>query len=268
MHTATSLPRIACSSRVNTDVTALLDFTQNNSFLGLEYSITSETKEALNREACNMELLGKSNLEIRYHTPFQNLELGHGDVAQAEASADFMKRCIDLVEDNGGEYITTHLCLGYRFSLQTLRLENAITYLSEVSNYATKKGVVICLENLTYGWTNNPHELLRIVEETGVSVTIDIGHIAASPMVVNNSITSCDFINLLSDHILSSHIYHVEIFDTKTNKPVHIAPQKTSDIKPTITELMKTKCSWWLIELGNKSEINHTRNILSEILLT
>jgi len=266
MHTPIIPPIIACSSRISTDAATLIAFAENNGFHGIEYSIKSETKEDLAKEIANIVQLGKSNVEIRYHTPFQDLELAHSDVSKAKKSALFMKQCIDIAEDNGVEYITVHLGLGYRFALQTLNRDNAVKYLSDVSYYAQKKNVVICLENLTYGWTNNPDEMKNIVEETGVNVTIDIGHVAASQIVVNNTMSASEFIKILSNHILGSHIYKIEIFDTDINQPVHIAPITKSDISTSVSELMTTRCNWWLVELGNKSDVIHTRNILSEIL--
>lgn len=259
-------PQIAISSRVDHQTQSLIDFARQHHFSAIEYTIKAENTHHLKKEASFIGALVRSGLDVRYHAPFKTIELSHKDKTYAEKSLRYLKECLDMLADYGAHYIVVHLGFGFRFSLHELLYSHALKYLSDVVAYGTKRNIIVCLENLTYGWTNNPQTLLELIQKSGAYATIDIGHVSASPLVVDKKLSGDEFIRTMAPHIASAHVYQVENFDYESMTPYHVAPKDLTMIQPLLTELLHTDCNWWLIELGDKSEILETRRLLMRFL--
>lgn len=259
-------PQIAVSSRVDQRARNLIDFALKNHFRAIEYTIEAEDTLLLKKVVPAIDALAGSGLDIRYHAPFKTIELSHKDRAYAEKSSKYMKECIDVIADHGAHHIVVHLAFGFRFSLESLSYNHALKFLEEVASYGHARGVTVCLENLTYGWTNNPETFLELVSESGANAVIDIGHLSASPLIVDGDLPGTDFIRILAPYIAGAHVYEIEIFDTDTMTPHHIAPENTTIMQPLLTELLHTDCNWWLIELGDKREVIKTNQLLRNFL--
>ncbi len=259
-------PQIAISSRVDQRVGNLIDFALQNHFRAIEYTIKAEDTPLLKKEIPAIDALAGSALDIRYHAPFKTVELSHKDREYTERSSKYLKECIDVIADHGAHHMVVHIAFGFRFSLESLSYSHALKYLEEVASYGHARGVTVCLENLTYGWTNNPETFLELVRESGARATIDIGHLSASPLIVDGDLPGTDFIRMLAPYIAGAHVYEIEIFDTDAMTPRHIAPKDTTIIQPLLTELLHTDCNWWLIELGDKREVMETNQLLTNFL--
>ena len=259
-------PKIALSSRYSRSADELIQFAVNHGFDGVEYTIQAEKSENLQGEYANMQVLAASDLEIRYHLQFKEIELSHYDLTYAEKSASHIKECIDLINNLGGRYAIVHLCLGYRHALHKLSYDHALKYLEQVVAYGNKKNVTVCLENLTFGFTCTPSAFLDLLKATGAGATVDIGHVAASPVVKDGTVSAEEFITTVRQYIQSAHVYDREVTEHETNHTYHAAPGDKSVMTSRLSALLQSNCRWWLIELGNPEEILHTTSYAKTVI--
>jgi len=259
----TVFPKIALSSKYSNNPHALLQFAKTKGLEGIEYSISSESAAHLRVEYSTMKKLAASELEIRYHLPFKEIELAHEDPAHAEKSLKYIKECIDMVSVLGGVHVVVHLGLGYQDALHKLSLKNAFKYLEQVVVYGRQKEVTVCLENLTFGFTSTPEGFKKLLEKTGAMATVDIGHVVSSPVVEDGKVSPEEFILAVAPFIRGAHVYDKEI----NEHPYHLPPREEAALQSRLQTLMKTDANWWLIELGEPGEIlltaSYARNILS-----
>lgn len=259
--------KIALSSRYSIDAEELIAFCCENGLDGIEYTIQSEAKEDLDVEFSNMKKLADSGIEIRYHFQFKKVEPSHKSPEFAEMSVKYYKDCLDAVHKLGGKHVIVHLCLGYRYRMEEMCYESALANLKEVVEYAADWGITVCLENLTFGFTNTPDQFIGLLEGTGASANIDIGHAAASPIVMQNKITCEEFIEKLLPYTVSAHVYKIELTDEVKRRAWHVCPESAEDIESRARLLHNGKCVWWLIELGDKEEILRTKKFIEQICL-
>lgn len=149
--------------------------------------------------------------------------------------------------------------------MEEMCFESAKRNLKEVVDYARDKGITVCLENLTFGFTCEPEPYLELIHASGAVANIDIGHASASPIVMNNIMTAEAFIGMILPHVVSAHVYKVEINDDVLRKGWHIAPDQKEDMASRLNLLLSGKSDWWLIELGDKDEILRTKKFIEEI---
>ncbi|MFH1935905.1 MAG: TIM barrel protein [Pseudomonadota bacterium] len=260
-------PVIAVSNKSFSSIQELLDYCLKKNLCGIDYTFDSNAINVsdLQRETANIEKIAKEGFEIRYHFQFYSMEIAHADMKKAKRSLEFHKDCIDFTSNFRGKYATIHIGLGIK-SINELKYENALANLSELVVYGKEKQITVCLENLTRGWTNNPYSFLEMIEKTGASVTFDLGHANACPWVVDNQGTSVEFLRTFASHVINAHVYEIEKVNDKTLEPYHVAPRKLDFIRPLLSELIRTKCDWWLIELKAQEEVDNTRSLLQSFL--
>lgn len=265
MRGAEQAAKIALSSRYSLEAEQLIAFAHEHELDGIEYTIQSEAKEDLDREFSNMQKLADSGIEIRYHFQFRKVEPAHKDPEFAAKSVTYYKDCIDAVNRLGGTHIIVHLCLGYRYKMEEMSFEHARESLKEIVAYAREKGVTVCLENLTFGYTNTPEQFLSLIQSSGASANIDIGHAIASPIVTEHKISVENFMEQMLPYTVSAHVYNIEVADEEKRRAYHVCPEKDEDIESRIKILENSNCSWWLIELGDPEEILKTKKIIESI---
>lgn len=258
-------PKLALSSRYSIQAEELIAFCREAGLDGIEYTIQSETKEGLDVEFANMKKLADSGIEIRYHFQFKTVEPDHKDPEFAARSVRYYKDCLDAISLLGGKRIIIHLCLNYKFNMEEMSFESAKRYTKEIVDYAREKGITVCLENLTFGFTCEPDPYLVLLEAINTPANIDIGHVSASPIVMDGTITAEAFIEKILPHTVSAHVYKVEINDDVLRKGWHIAPDKKEDMASRLNLLLDGKSDWWLIELGDREEILRTKKLIEEI---
>ena len=260
-------PKIALSSRYSRNADELLAFARSAHLDGIEYTIRAEDDNALEEEKDAMRTLASSEMEIRYHLQFFRVELAHRDRERAAASAAYVCRVLDFLHEIGGRTVIMHLCLGYRRDLEkAMSLSHAETFLSDVVRHAKSLNMEVCLENLTFGLVSTPEDFLHLLDVTGASATIDIGHAAASPCVLNGTISAPDYVRAVAPRLRSAHVYDIELPDPDTGKFIHHPPMSRECLEERINALKGTPCSWWLIELGNAQDILRTAAFLRDIL--
>lgn len=261
-------PIIAISNSVFFDYDYDSNLVLQKGFGAIFYSFNLKDNMSLYKEKAlnDLEIITKSNLDIRYHCPFfSSVELAHGNQDKAERSLNILKQCIDIVHNFGGKFITVHIGLGWG-TMEQLSFHRAIANLSDLVEYGAKRDVTVNLENLPNGWTSDPKTFMKLIEKTGASATIDLGHINASPWITENAGSNVDFLKIMAPHIVEAHVYEIERIDKKTSLPYHVAPQNLTVLRPLLQELRKTECYWWLIELNDKLELENTRKLLQSFL--
>lgn len=247
-------PKLALCTRIMPSLEVVLSHAKKNGYKALDYSLdwrlpffsAYETKKF-------KETVQGNHLEIRYHLLFGPIEMGHKDRETALSSLKVLKRCLEIINHFGGKYATVHIGLGA--SPQDLSWKRAIQHLRELVRYGRSLNVKVCLENLKNGWTSEPQRFIELVEESGALVTFDIGHAFSSPQANNGGISCSKFIRMIAPKIVNAHIYEAE-------STSHLPPQNLKIIGPALSELLKTQCDWWVIELGEEQWIKHTRNLL------
>lgn len=256
---------ITLSTRYSRSPERLVDFLNGNGLAGIEYTINAQDDISLEAERSVLLTLAERGVKVRHHLQFNRLEMAHIDAAAAAEALRHHKRCIDLVSRVDGTHVIVHLCLGYLDRPELMSGENARNNLASLVEYAAAKGVTVCLENLRGGLVATPDDFLDFIEFSGAAATIDIGHVAASPCVLDGSVSAEKYIELLAPRLVSAHIYDIELKDGG-GKVWHKAPDSAEALGPRIRELLKAvHCDWWLIELGEPEEIIRTAGFLREI---
>lgn len=136
----------------------------------------------------------------------------------------------------------------------------AVTNLSRLVDYALQRGITISLENLRFGATSNPEVMLKWSEQSGASITLDIGHAVSCDRVTKGELSVTPIIELYAHKLEEVHFYE---YETDT----HYAPKDMSILGPIVESLLKTQCTWWTIELSYFEEILNTRSLVHRYLI-
>jgi sugar phosphate isomerase/epimerase len=237
-------------------------FAIENGFSGIDWSLDLSQLPATPLEESAWAAVQKdmNPLEVRYHCPFANVDIGHEDMEVRKKSMALFKRMIRLVAKAGGKYLTIHLGLGHA-TMNILSWEATIRNLCELVGVGNQAGVVVCLENLAWGWTSRPNLFEKIIRRTGAAVTLDIGHAHVCESVVTQQYTIKDFITPHPSKVVNAHIYH-----TEHGELGHVAPERYEDMLARLNLLALTDCAWWVIELREEKGLLTTKHFVEKFL--
>jgi len=243
---------------------ALKRFAIENGFSGIDWSFGLSQLPATPSEESSWANIQKSMspLEVRYHCPFDKVDIGHEDIEVQNKSVGLFKRIIRLVSKAGGKYLTLHVGLGHA-TMRLLSWEATIRNLRELVQYGNEAGITLCLENLAWGWTSRPNLFEKIIRRTGAGVTLDIGHANACESIVTQQYTIKDFISPNPRKVLNAHIYHTENAELG-----HVPPKQYEDISSRLELLALTDCAWWVIELRDEKNLLATKPFVEKFLDT
>ncbi len=245
-----------------TGIEKLGEFAIQHDFDGVDYSFNLKNLPATPAQESRWvkEMTALRALEIRYHCPFERVDLGHDNPDKAKEAEILFHRIIRLISKAGGRYVTIHIGLGHD-STEPLSWEITIDKLRRLVNYGRTMRVKVCLENLAWGWTSKPNLFEKLIRRSGAGVTLDIGHAHACESVQSQQYTIEDFVSPHADKVCNAHIYHTEILGIG-----HIAPQKREDIEDRLFLLKNIGCAWWVIEIRECKELLEARKIVDEYL--
>lgn len=251
-------PKIALCTHMIPSLKKVVSLAQENGYTAIDYSLKFQNLPLLTVDLRKLEELCRgSELEVRYHCPFSDVEIAHADSRLAKVALSRLKAAIVHVQKGGGRYLTIHMGLNSKMHNE-LSWENGLRNLRELVKYGKDRGVVVCLENLRTGFTSQPERFLKLVEVTGAKVTFDIGH-ATSSLSAKNGTSAAEFIRLVAPYIVNAHIYEKE-------EPGHIAPTDLKSIGGVLEELVNAGCGWWVIELGQPAEVRQTQQLIYSFL--
>ncbi len=260
-------PIIAVSNKVFPTVEQLLGYCGQHQIQGVDYTMNTKALSVSDIQAdkASIETVLTAGLDIRYHLQFYAMEIADADLQRAKTALAFHKECLDVVAQHQGRFATIHIGLGPR-SIGQISYETALSHLEDLVAYAKERRIILCLENLTKGFTYDPDKFLTMIVSTGAAATFDIGHANASPWVLEGRGTSVDFLRTIAPHVMNAHVYEVEKIDPATDIPYHVAPQNLNKIEALLRGLLGTRCDWWLIELPDLDDVNHSRELLQSFL--
>lgn len=260
-------PKIALCTHMISSFEKVVSLARENGYTAVDYSLDSQNMGLLSHDILRIEELSRgSQLEVRYHCPFGDVEIAHADSQLAGMALSQLKAAIVYVQraggparqtQAGGRYLTIHMGLNSKAHGE-LHWENGLRNLRELVKYGKERDVVVCLENLKTGFTSEPERFLELIEVSGAKVTFDIGH-AASSLSARNGHSAARFARLVAPHIVNAHIYEEE-------GPGHIAPTDLTKIEGALKELVDAGCRWWVIELTDPAEVKRTQQLLNSFL--
>jgi sugar phosphate isomerase/epimerase len=253
--------RLACCNFLP-EVAALKEFALTQGFDGVDWSFFPEdlpgSPAAESSYVKAISLLHP--LEVRYHCPFNNMDLGNENPAEAQKAKQVFRRVCRLVSKVGGRVLTIHIGLGLSHTLD-LCWERTVKGLADLVSFANHLGVRLCLENLALGWTSRPELFEKLLRTTNVWGTIDIGHAQVSPSVESRLFRVADFVMTHPERFLNAHVYHEE------RASGHLPPQNLSDLWERLLLLQKLPlCTWWVLELREEAALLQTLAIVREFL--
>jgi sugar phosphate isomerase/epimerase len=199
----------------------------------------------------------KNGTSVRHHGYFPGFEIGNNDPQLAEEALSLHMKSVDAMAGLGDQVMTVHIGLIPDIALDHSRV---IKNLSRLVDHASERGVTISLENLRRGPTSNPETMLKWSEESGTSITLDVGHAVSCDKVLKGELTVPHIIELFGPNLEEVHFYE---YETDT----HYAPKDMSILGPIVDSLLETQCKWWTIELNSYEDILNTKNLINKHLI-
>lgn len=254
-------PQLAACN-IFVDISRTRDFALVNDFDGVDWSFDLETLPGtpLQESRWAREQARLAPLEVRYHCPFFQIDLGHDDPDQAKRADGIFRRIIRMVSRAGGKFLSIHIGLGHD-STEPLSWETTIANLRNLVRFGADHQVRICLENLAWGWTSKPNLFEKLIRLSGAGVTFDIGHAQVCESVQSQQYAVEDFVVPHERRVFNAHIYHEEI-----SGQGHIPPRRPEDIQDRLELLTRINCRWWVIEIKEPEALLHTKKIIDGYL--
>ena len=256
-----SVPKLAMTNFI-TDLQRLRRFAIDSGFEGIDWSFDLEhLPNSPVEDSRWVKLLSALEpLELRFHCPFMKLDIGHEDSGKGERAMGIFQRIIQLVSKADGKYLTLHIGLGHD-TTKILSWNDTIENLRQMVHYGAERGVVVCLENLAWGWTSKPNLFEKLVRRSGAGVTFDIGHAYACEAVRSQQFAAEDFVSPHPDRVYNAHIYHTEIAGVG-----HLPPENVEELRDRLAVLQRIGCNWWTLEVKDVEGLLKTKSVVESYL--
>jgi|Deesub1362A_J573_1020465.scaffolds.fasta_scaffold01889_4 sugar phosphate isomerase/epimerase len=163
------------------------------------------------------------------------------DLSLAERSIfNYYRETIERIAQAGCDYLTLH----YGFETNELN-KGGVNFLKNLVKIGKDFGVTIAIENLKQGITSQPEKLLRLLEETDASLTIDLGHLKSSFLGESKEELQKAVFSLLP------YVREVHIYEREENG--HVPPKDIFNLSNLLETLFtNSNCYFWVIELPLK----------------
>jgi len=244
------------------DPQELKAFALVHGFSGIDWSFDLECLPSTAKEEMDwIQAISRlAPLEVRYHCPFYKLDLGADNPIEAKKAEAVFQKIIRLVSKVGGKFLSIHIGLG-RNSTEPLSWDRTVDNLRRLARYASQRGVILCLENLGWGWTSKPHLFEKLVRGGGVGVTFDVGHAYICESVQSHYYAIEDFVTPHADRVYNAHVYHTEIAGLG-----HIPPNHLDEVVDRLALLGEIGCLWWVLEVREQDGLLRTKTIVDDYL--
>ncbi len=226
---------------------AALKFASDHSVPGMEwfndtFRIPSSRRRIEERRA----LLLTSAIEWHcFHGSFTDFDILMSDDGLASCGEVLLRHEIEFASKFERPIFTIHLGSG-QLEGSELDLEAGRNRLCSLSSYAKSHGVRLCIENMRYGLTSDPHALTSWANDCDVGITLDIGHISSSVADEHERLRQAlHFVDVVAPHLSHVHVYereltgpirHVPGFDSKYIGPMLEAIRSTTDCRTATVE--------------------------------
>lgn len=255
------LPKLAMCNFI-ADPDRLRGFAIEHGFEGIDWSfdLTHLPPSPAKDSRWVSALASFAPLELRFHCPFVAVDMGHEKATARKRAVAIFQRMIHLVAEAGATYLTLHIGLGHD-TTRILSWKASIDNLRQVVRYAEERGVVVCLENLKWGWTSKPNLFEKLVRRSGAGVTFDIGHAHACDTVRSQQFSAEDFVSPHPERVFNAHVYH-----TETTAAGHHPPENLAVIRDRLALLQRIGCPWWTLEIRDEEGLRQTLAVVRAFL--
>ena len=205
------------------------------------------------------DIVNSYDIKTSIHAPLSDVNIASLNESIRKASVEEVKNSIDLASKINSEVVVAHpghmAFLARKFP-EKIR-ESSLTSLKECSKFAEERGINLCVENMPdmEGMTcKDLAELNDLVQEIGVSMTVDVGHAYNAGISV--------------DEILKyDNIGHFHLSDNDGSFDNHNAVgSKDIDFKSLFEGLNKKKFDGVLVvEVTNKDEILESLDYINRL---
>ncbi len=205
------------------------------------------------------DIVNSYDIKTSIHAPLSDVNIASLNNSIRRASVEEVKNSIDLASKIDSEVVVVHpghmAFLARKFP-EKIR-ESSLTSLKECSKFAEERGIKLCVENMPdmEGMTcKDLAELNDLVQEIGVSMTVDVGHAYNAGISV--------------DEILKyDNIGHFHLSDNDGSFDNHNAVgSKDIDFKSLFEGLNKKKFDGVLVvEVTNKDEILESLDYINRL---
>ena len=177
--------------------------------------------------------------EVRFHArAMPALDFALPGEEGEGACVRLRKAITEIGERFGPTYLTIHSGIDE----DELDMAVALERLANLRDLAASRGIVLCLENLACGWTSNPSNLVRAAQESGVRLTVDIGHINSCENCRSGTYTRRSFIEEIGVFVAAAHVYEYE-------DEGHRCDHDCALTWDALEALLLTDADWWVVEL-------------------
>jgi sugar phosphate isomerase/epimerase len=249
-----------CHAPFRKDLQAVREYRLSRGYAGVEWSLDGwrlMTPRARRRQL--LERLHEASPCASLHAPYADLEIGHADPEHALAARRILQDYADAAAELGVHHMNIHVGT-FSPDPDEVSFEGAVRQVSLLQEYAARRGVPITVENLRGGPTGDPETFAALLRATGAPVTLDLGHAAGCPWVLEGRGSVLEFMHAIPTPILASHLYLIERDDT------HFPPQTVAEMAPALDLLRERGCDFWLLELHSLETLERTRQVVDEYL--
>ncbi len=161
---------------------------------------------------------------------------------------------IEAAHQIGFDRIIFHICEPHN--------KRTIEFIEQANKIATEKNVKLVLENNSIRNFTSSEELLRAVDDTGVKLNIDLGHLKVATQ--SNIDKGLDFINDTKQHLIHCHVHSntgEKDQHTKLSMDDKFGIAMLKDLKQKMPEDF-----WWICETHTREDVIETLATMKTIL--
>jgi len=249
-----------CHSPFRKELAEIQTYRQTRGYDGVEWGLDGwRLMTARTRRRQLLDRLRAATPLCSVHAPYTDLEIGHRDAEHAAAAVRILLDYVDAAADLGAHHVNIHVGT-FGPDPDELSRDTLLRNLVAVLEHAQRRGVPLTVENLRGGPTSHPETFAALLRGTGAPVTLDLGHAAGCPWVLDGQGTVVEFIRAIPTPILASHVYLIERDD------VHFPPQVVGDLAPVFDVLREKRCDFWVLELHSLEKLEQTRRVVDAYL--
>gem|GEM_PF-322625 len=254
-------PKLALCNFID-DSKALKELALDCGFQGVDWTFNYQNLPQNLREERELvrKIAGLYPLEVRYHCFFPNMDIGAVYDEESVLAMNRFRSVCKLVQKLRGRTITIHVGLG-RESTSDLSWDKTLEALADLTVFASRSGLRLCVENLVRGWTSRPVLYEKIMRKSLLWGTLDIGHAQVCTLVKTRVHDVEDFVEPHRERFLNAHVYHEETMEG------HVPPRTAADIAHRLRLLLSLpSCDWWVLELREEQALMKTLRVVRSFL--
>ncbi len=251
---------LLCHVAIGRDADAVRDYVATHGYAGVEWGLDSlRVAVARSRRQRTLDGFRQVGGLLSLHAPYTDLEIGHRDGEYAAAALRVLQEYVEVTAEVGGRHLNLHVG-SHGLAPEECDWDVLCRNLARLLQHATRRGVLLTVENLRVGLTSDPETYARLLRTTGAPACFDLGHAQGSEWVRAGRGSAADVLRSIPTRVAAAHVYHIEIGDT------HHPPREVADMATTLDALVAVGCDWWVVELHTRENLEQTRRVLDAYL--